>query len=254
MVTGDGSSVMELRQRIAVLEREAARCEEDLRRSIRLFSQVFEAMPIAACLATVDDGRLLRTNQRYTELTGYEQAEVLGRTTGELGMWSGRRDREKFAAAIDDGGAFRDLPLKLRAKDGVVLDISASGDRIELDDRQVWLSMFTDTTARLRYQEELMRAIAEVMSDTTWFSRSVVERLAKVRSGGELPQGAIELTKREEQVLSRMAKGLHNDAIAEEFGIAPKTVTNHVTNIYQKLGVSSRSEAVIWARDHGVVA
>ena len=165
-----------------------------------------------------------------------------------------RQSREKIAAASDDGGAFRDLALKVRTKDGVVLEINVSGGKIELDNQQVLLSMFTDTTANLRSQEELMRAIAEVMSDTAWFGRSVVDRLAKVRAGSYLPRGAVELTKREEEVLSRMAKGLSNDEICAEFGIAHKTVSNHVTNIYQKLGVNSRSNAVIWAREHGFMA
>lgn len=251
--TGAPFSEAELLRRIEELEQRAAIAEADLRQGHLLFRRVFEAMPIAACLTTIDEARILRTNLRYTELTGYDQAEVVGRSTAELGMWSSRSDREKIAAASDGGGAFRDLALKLRTKDGVVLEINLSGSKIELDNQQVLLSMFTDTTANLRSQEELMRAIAEVMSDTAWFSRSVVDRLAKVKAASHLPWGAVELTKREEEVLSRMAKGLSNDEICAELDIAHKTVSNHVTNIYQKLGVNSRSNAVIWAREHGVM-
>lgn len=58
-----------------------------------------------------------------------------------------------------------------------------------------------------------------------------------------------ELTPRQQEVLALVATGLDNDQIAERLVIAPKTVRNHVTRIYGKLGVDSRAQAVILARE-----
>lgn len=60
-----------------------------------------------------------------------------------------------------------------------------------------------------------------------------------------------ELTHREIEILDLIARGLSNKQIAESLFLSEKTVRNHVTNIYSKLQVSSRAEAIILARDGG---
>src|SRR4029079_1882083 len=60
-----------------------------------------------------------------------------------------------------------------------------------------------------------------------------------------------ELTDREAEVLDLVAKGLANSTIAERLRISDKTVRNHVTNIFWKLGVSTRAEVMVRARARG---
>ena len=66
--------------------------------------------------------------------------------------------------------------------------------------------------------------------------RGLLERM------GDEPVGA--LSERETEVLVLAARGLSNDQIAEELHLAPSTVKRHLANVYQKIGVRSRSEAV----------
>jgi two-component system, NarL family, response regulator LiaR len=61
------------------------------------------------------------------------------------------------------------------------------------------------------------------------------------------------LTKREQEVLCLLAKGLRNKEIASQLNIAERTVKSHVANIIAKLGVSSRTEAVSQALKEGRV-
>jgi DNA-binding NarL/FixJ family response regulator len=56
------------------------------------------------------------------------------------------------------------------------------------------------------------------------------------------------LTKREEQIAELVAKGRTNDEVAAELGLGPKTVETHLTRIYRKLGVRSRTELAARAR------
>ncbi len=58
------------------------------------------------------------------------------------------------------------------------------------------------------------------------------------------------LSARERQVLSLMTEGLSNDDIAGRLSISEKTVRNHASNIFDKLGVWSRAQAIVFARDH----
>jgi pimeloyl-ACP methyl ester carboxylesterase/DNA-binding CsgD family transcriptional regulator len=61
-----------------------------------------------------------------------------------------------------------------------------------------------------------------------------------------------ELTPRERDILDLVAHGLSNSEIAEKLAITPKTVRNHVTRIYSKLSVGSRSRAIVLAREAGL--
>jgi pimeloyl-ACP methyl ester carboxylesterase/DNA-binding CsgD family transcriptional regulator len=59
------------------------------------------------------------------------------------------------------------------------------------------------------------------------------------------------LSSRERQVLGLMADGLSNGHIAERLHIGEKTVRNHASNLFDKLGVRSRAQAMVFAREHG---
>jgi DNA-binding NarL/FixJ family response regulator len=58
------------------------------------------------------------------------------------------------------------------------------------------------------------------------------------------------LTPRERDVLGGVARGLSNRAIADELGIAERTARTHVSNILAKLGLTSRTQAALFAVEH----
>jgi pimeloyl-ACP methyl ester carboxylesterase/DNA-binding CsgD family transcriptional regulator len=67
-----------------------------------------------------------------------------------------------------------------------------------------------------------------------------------------LPKTSLEgLTPREHDVLDLVARGLSNDVIGGRLGMSEKTVRNHVSAIFSKLGVNTRSEAIVNAREKG---
>jgi len=70
--------------------------------------------------------------------------------------------------------------------------------------------------------------------------------------GSTTPATFAELTDRETEVLGLVARGLGNSRIAEQLRISEKTVRNHVTNIFWKIGATSRAEAIVRAREAGV--
>lgn len=61
------------------------------------------------------------------------------------------------------------------------------------------------------------------------------------------------LSRREREILTLLTEGLGNASIAERLAISDKTVRNHTSNLYDKLGVWNRVQAIIFARDHGFV-
>ena len=100
-----------------------------------------------------------------------------------------------------------------------------------------------DASAELEF--DAARGVLEELS-----ARPDLERLARLT--GSSPEGS--LSRRENEVLALVATGKTNRAIAAELFISEKTVARHVSNIFKKLRVSSRSEATAYAFKHGLVS
>jgi DNA-binding NarL/FixJ family response regulator len=62
------------------------------------------------------------------------------------------------------------------------------------------------------------------------------------------------LTSREREVLVLLTRGLGNADIAEQLSLSEKTVRNHISNLFDKLGVWTRAQAIVFARDRGFSA
>lgn len=99
--------------------------------------------------------------------------------------------------------------------------------------------------------ELVVTAIRTVMMGTTWFSGSIVSRIALHHSDAQDGQLVEPLTEREHDVLELVALGWSNARIAEHMHLAEQTVRNYVSRIYSKLDITTRAEAVVWAREHG---
>lgn len=100
-------------------------------------------------------------------------------------------------------------------------------------------------------QTEVLRAIDVVAHGEAIFSPSIAQRLMQYFANMQpiLPQSAFpELTGREREILGLIALGKNNAEIAEELVISPKTVANHVSNIFSKLQVVDRAQAVLRAQ------
>ena len=101
---------------------------------------------------------------------------------------------------------------------------------------------------------DIVRALESVARRQAVFGPSIAERLvghlAQGRTGPEVafPQ----LTDREREVLDLIAQGLSNPEIAARLYVNAKTVRNHVSNILTKIQASTRSEAIVRARDAGL--
>ncbi len=99
-----------------------------------------------------------------------------------------------------------------------------------------------------------LRAIRSIAKGETIFSPGIAQRVMNFlanKPASENKEPFPELTPREREILDLIAQGLTNAAIAENLVISPKTVRNHVSEIYGKLQVASRGEAVARARDAG---
>ena len=99
--------------------------------------------------------------------------------------------------------------------------------------------------------DEIVGAINSVVSGQAVFGGAIGSRVLAALSTRPASRALDGLTDREEEVLDLLARGLTNTAIAERLGLSGKTVRNHVSNLFTKLGVADRAAAVAKARDAG---
>jgi DNA-binding NarL/FixJ family response regulator len=103
-------------------------------------------------------------------------------------------------------------------------------------------------------QEELLRAIRAVSRGEALFGPVIAAQLTSFfnTAGPKTVAAFPELTQREREVLELLAQGMSNREIADRLVIAVKTVRNHLSNIFSKMQVADRVEAIIRARDAGM--
>jgi DNA-binding NarL/FixJ family response regulator len=102
-------------------------------------------------------------------------------------------------------------------------------------------------------EDELIRAIRAVANGEAIFGPAVASRvLTYFAARRDAPRIFPILTEREREILGFIARGRSNVAIAHELSLSPKTVANHVSNIFGKLQVADRAEAIVRAREAGL--
>ena len=125
------------------------------------------------------------------------------------------------------------------------------------DDESVFASMRAGARGYILKgadQEDVLRAIRAVARGEALFGPSIATRLMDFFTPpvSEPAQAFPELTERENEILALIAQGSNNSEIAEQLHISLKTVRNHVSNIYNKMQVTDRVQAVLRAREAGL--
>ncbi|PNB49746.1 MULTISPECIES: helix-turn-helix transcriptional regulator [unclassified Pseudomonas] len=231
------------------------KAEVALRQSEERFAKAFRLTPVPILICSADEQRLIDVNQAFLDTLAYESDDVLGKTVAQLDFIDEPAERARLLAALEKTGRVDRVDMRIRRKDAELLECAMSADTVNIQDAVCYLLVLMDITERKRTELELVAAIEEVMKDASWFSRTLIEKLANVKkvNSPQLPSVSFtDLTARERDVLALICEGLADKEIAARLKLAPNTVRNHVATVYSKLDVHSRSEAIVWARERGL--
>ena len=101
--------------------------------------------------------------------------------------------------------------------------------------------------------EQLLQGIQAIFNGEYWLPRRLLTGLL-LRERARLQQvtssGDVKLTSKEKQILDLLSKGHSNEAIAGQLRVSAHTVKTHLYNIYKKIHVNNRIQAVIWAQEN----
>ena len=233
------------------------KAEDALRQSEERFAKSFRLAPVPTFISNAETGLILDINDAFAAVTGHGLEEVVARSPVELRLWDQAAARRVMEAGLATTGTIRNLELQIRTKDGAVLDCLVSAETVSIAGQACVLSVLQDITDRKRSEVELMAAIEAVMQDTSWFSSTVIEKMAALRQphGRNSPAPELaDLSPREREILGLICQGMADKEIARAVELSLNTVRNHVAAIYGKLDVHSRSTLMVWARERGVTS
>jgi DNA-binding NarL/FixJ family response regulator len=97
--------------------------------------------------------------------------------------------------------------------------------------------------------DELHRGIRAAAAGESPLAPRAAQALVSARA----ERKEAELSAREQEVLTLLARGLQNKLIASRLGISEKTVKAHLTSVFQRIGVTDRTQAALWAQRNGLV-
>jgi PAS domain S-box-containing protein len=123
---------------LSIYHDETERLEADaaLRRSEGMLSHLVATSPTIITLTELTTGRFVMANESFTRITGYTQADVIGRTSLEVGMWESPEHRQRLVDLLLAQPSVTEVAQTWIAKSGERIVISLSAARLELDGRQ----------------------------------------------------------------------------------------------------------------------
>jgi len=131
--------------------------EQRLRISQELFSTAFRVSPDAMAISRHRDGCYLEVNEGFVAASGYPAAELLGRSSAELGLWADPSDRDRLVRELDEHGAVFNMEAGFRCKDGASFLGEMSARLVEIGGEQCILSITRDITDREQVRQQLQK-------------------------------------------------------------------------------------------------
>jgi PAS domain S-box-containing protein len=227
--------------------------EDLLRQSEERFAKLFRLAPVPMILVTFPHHNILDLNDACLAAMGISPTERQSQPADGLAFWPDKARRNAFERALRSSGSVSNFEAELRLGEEVC-DYLISAETVSIAGQDCVLMVMLDISERKRTESELMAAIDTVMKDTSWFTQSVMEKLAnlreprRVRRDGDLAS----LTLREREVLEMICQGMSDAEIARSLGLSRNTVRNHVATLYAKIDIHRRAEVIIWARERGI--
>ncbi|WP_407542717.1 PAS domain S-box protein (plasmid) [Deinococcus radiomollis] len=136
-------------------QREAEAVTSSLRDRL---AKVFEASPVGISLSVAATGEMLDVNRAFQVMTGYDRADMVGRTLLELGVWTSAEERQRLMRDLDGQQTLRDRQVQLRHRNGEFLTVLVTYERVEIEAQPCLLAIIQDIGEHLRAETQVRHA------------------------------------------------------------------------------------------------
>ena len=129
-----------------------------LRESEGRLAAAFDAFPDAVAITALDKGRYLLINQGFTKVTGWSAAQVIGKSSIELGVWVDPADRKAVVRTLEERGTIDHYEALFRRPDGTTFNGQMSGRVVTIDGARFLLTITRDLTQQRQLEAQLQQA------------------------------------------------------------------------------------------------
>ncbi|MDD5723183.1 MAG: sensor domain-containing diguanylate cyclase [Syntrophales bacterium] len=155
---------------------ERKRMEEKLAKSEEKFRKAFYTSPDAVNINRLEDGMYVSINQGFTNILGYTERDIIGKTSIEYNIWGNIEDRQKLVAGLKKDGEVSNLEAAFRTKNGDIRYGLMSASLIDLDGVSHILNITRDITDRKRMEDALKK------SEKKYRELSTVDKLTRLNN------------------------------------------------------------------------
>jgi len=134
------------------------RLVSDITQEEQKLSIAYHAVPYAIIITRKEDGCILDVNDGFQQISKYSGADVIGRTSRELKLWSHDDERDFLVAELQKSNVVKDLELYFRIKTGELLLGHVSCINITVDNQDCMLSVINDVTEQKRAEREVKKS------------------------------------------------------------------------------------------------
>jgi PAS domain S-box-containing protein len=149
--------------------------EAALRESEERFRKVFQSSPVAICITTLEDGRLLDANYAYWDLTGYDPNTSIGRNAVELEMWDDANERSNFVRNLRQKKSLFNADDYFYHTDGSLKQVISFYELIQINHEECILAMFYDMSAQKKTMLALQQSEARIRALLGAFPDMILE-------------------------------------------------------------------------------
>lgn len=142
--------------------------------ALEKFHKLFDGNPALMALSSIPGREFVEVNSAFLEKLGYSRGEILGKTASELDIFVQKEKQIEIADKLKKYGFIKDIELKVKCKDGTILDGVFSGEIIDTQMGKNFLTVMVDITDRKKVEGE----VTEQMAKTTLLNKIISEGIA----------------------------------------------------------------------------
>ncbi len=151
------------------------------------FERLFRNNPAPMALSTVPDRRFFDVNDSFLKVLGYSRDDIIDKTATELDLFPHTEQQAAIADKLRTNGRIADFELQVRRKDGAIIDGLLSGDVIDSQGQQYFLTVMKDVTERklVEAYREIGREVLQILNEPGDLQDSIQRVIAalKTRAG-----------------------------------------------------------------------
>jgi len=133
------------------------RLSEDMRRMKDHFEAIYKTSPDAILITDMEHGIIGSVNEKFYEITGYTEEEVIGKSTIELHIWHNLLERSRYIQLVRENGRYFNFESNFLCKNGKNLAGLLSGSIIRLNDESHLITIIHDISARKKREMEILQ-------------------------------------------------------------------------------------------------